>query len=297
MSTSTTHAPTTLHPDRLFPTVGVVGAGVMGTGIAQNLATTGHRAVVLDVSDDVLRNARRVLRSNLRGMALFGAERCDVDEALGRIDLVTDIEALADVDFVVENVTEDWAVKREVYPRLDAVCRPDVVFAVNTSAIPITRVGSVTSRPDRVVGMHFMNPVPAKPVVEVIRGVHTSEETLETAYAFLASIGKEGIVVSDSPGFVSNRVLMLMINEAIFLVQDRVSEPAEVDRIFRTCFEHRMGPLETADMIGLDTILRSVEVLHEAFGDDKYRPAPLLRQMVDAGYLGRKSGRGFHRYQ
>ncbi len=296
-ATPATHSPTALRPDRPFPTVGVIGAGVMGTGIAQNLAATGRRAVVLDVTDEILANARTVLRTNLRAMALFGAERCDTDQAMSRVDLVTDVEALADVDFVVENVTEEWAVKREVYPRLDAVCRPDVVFAVNTSAIPITRVGSVTSRPDRVIGMHFMNPVPAKPVVELIRGVHTSEQTIETAQAFLASIGKEGIVVNDSPGFVSNRVLMLTINEAIFLVQDRVAEPAEVDRIFRTCLEHRMGPLETADMIGLDTILKSIEVLHDAFGDDKYRPAPLLRQMVDAGYLGRKRGQGFHHYR
>lgn len=279
-----------------FPTVGVVGAGVMGCGVAQSLATTGHRVVLADVSEEVLEQSRATVRSQLRGMALFTGVRVDVDEAMERISLVTDLEAMAGADFVVENVTEDWDVKKAIYPEMDRICRPDVVFAVNTSAIPITRVGSVTSRPDRVVGMHFMNPVPAKPVVEVIRGFHTSDDTIAAARRFLAAMGKEGILVEDSPGFVSNRVLMLTINEAIFLVQDRVAEPAEVDRIFRTCFEHKMGPLETADMIGLDTILKSVEVLHDAFGDDKYRPAPLLRRMVDAGHLGRKSGRGFHRY-
>lgn len=279
-----------------FATVGVVGAGVMGVGVAQSLAVTGHRALVVDISDDVLDRARQELRRNLRSMALFGGGRIDIDAALSKVDFVTDLSVLADADFVVENVTEDWDIKKEIYPELDRICRPEVIFAVNTSAIPITRVGSVTSRPDKVVGMHFMNPVPAKPVVEVIRAVHTSDDTVASARAFLEGMGKEAIVVNDSPGFVSNRVLMLTINEAIFLLQDRVAEPGDIDRLFRTCFEHRMGPLETADMIGLDTILKSIEVLHDAFGDDKYRPAPLLRQMVDAGRLGRKSGRGFHTY-
>lgn len=278
-------------------TVGVVGAGVMGVGVAHSLATTGHRVVLVDVSDDVLARSRAELRANLRGMAMLGGARVDIDAALSEVDFTTDYDALAEADFVVENVTEDWDIKRAIYPRIDAICRPEVVFAVNTSAISITKVGGVTSRPERVVGMHFMNPVPLKPMVEVIRGFHTTEDTIAEASRFLASMGKECTVVEDYPGFVSNRVLMLTINEAVFLIQDGVADAKAVDRIFRTCFGHKMGPLETADMIGLDTILKSVEVLYESYNDDKYRPAPLLKKMVDAGLHGRKTGRGFHTYR
>ncbi|MFD5914328.1 3-hydroxyacyl-CoA dehydrogenase family protein [Streptomyces massasporeus] len=281
-----------------FTTVGVVGAGVMGVGVAQNLAQTGHRVVLVDVCDDVLDNARRELRTSLRTYALFNKGAAgDMAEVVDRIEFTTDYELLAKADFVVENVTEDWEIKKEVYERIDRIVRPGVVFAVNTSAISITRVGSITSRPERVVGMHFMNPVPMKPMVEVIRGYHTTPETIDTARRFLAELSKECIVVEDVPGFVSNRVLMLTINEAVFLVQDGVAPAADVDRIFKTCFDHRMGPLETADLIGLDTILKSVEVLYESFNDDKYRPAPLLKKMVAAGLLGRKSGEGFHTYR
>ncbi|MFE1250337.1 3-hydroxyacyl-CoA dehydrogenase family protein [Streptomyces sp. NPDC058741] len=281
-----------------FTTVGVVGAGVMGVGVAQNLAQTGHRVVLVDVFDDVLDGARRELRTGLRAYALFNkGAGVDIAGVFDRIEFTTDYELLAEADLVVENVTEDWAVKKEVYERIDRIVRPEAVFAVNTSALSITRVASVTSRPERVVGMHFMNPVPMKPMVEVIRGYHTTPETIDTARRFLAELGKECIVVEDVPGFVSNRVLMLTINEAAFLVQDGVAPAADVDRIFRTCFDHRMGPLETADLIGLDTILKSVEVLYESFNDDKYRPAPLLKKMVAAGLLGRKSGEGFHTYR
>jgi 3-hydroxybutyryl-CoA dehydrogenase len=196
----------------------------------------------------------------------------------------------------VENVVEKWPVKKDVYAQLDAICRPDVVFAANTSAISITRIGSATKRPSQVVGMHFMNPVPMKPMVEVIRGFHTSDASIAAAKQFLAGMGKDCIVVEDSPGFVSNRVLMLTVNEAVFLVHDKVASAADVDRIFKTCFGHKMGPLETADLIGLDTILYSIEVLYESFNDDKYRPCPLLKKMVDAGLHGRKSGRGFYNY-
>lgn len=170
------------------------------------------------------------------------------------------------------------------------------MLAANTSAISITRIGSATKRPDRVIGMHFMNPVPLKPVVEVIPGHHTSDDTMARAKAVLALLGKEGIVVGDMPGFVSNRVLMLTINEAVFLVQDQVSNPTDIDRLFKTCFGHAMGPLATADLIGLDTILQSLEVLCESFDDSKFRPCPLLKKMVHAGLLGRKSGQGFHDY-
>ena len=281
-----------------FPTVGVIGAGVMGVGVAQSLAQTGHRALVVDVSDPVLDRARKELRSGLRAQMLFDRKSTVDPKAITeRIAFTTDLERLCEADFVVENVTEKWPIKQQVYAQLDAICRPEVVFAANTSAIPITRIGSATRRPAQVVGMHFMNPVPLKSMVEVIRGFHTSPETLVAARQFVADLNKTSVVVEDSPGFVSTRVLMLTINEAIFLVHDRVASAADVDRIFKGCFEHKMGPLETADLIGLDTILFSIEVLHDAFNDDKYRPCPLLKQMVDAGLHGRKSGRGFYDYQ
>jgi 3-hydroxybutyryl-CoA dehydrogenase len=200
------------------------------------------------------------------------------------------------VGFVIENVTEKWEIKQKVYVQLDAICPKPCIFAANTSAIPITRLASVTRRAPKVIGMHFMNPVPLKPMVEVIRGVHTSDETVETAKNFLAQMGKECIIVNDSPGFVSNRVLMLAINEAIYLLQEQVASAEDVDRIFKTCFGHKMGPLETADLIGLDTVLYSIKVLYESFNDSKYRPCPLLKKMVDAGLYGQKSGQGFYTY-
>ncbi|WP_437786895.1 3-hydroxyacyl-CoA dehydrogenase family protein [Sorangium sp. So ce1097] len=280
-----------------YESVGVVGAGVMGVGVAQSLAQTGHRVVLLDVSEAILERARKELKSGMRAMALFNKKAAgDPKEVMERVRFDTDYGLLAEVSFVVENVTEKWPLKKEVYERMDAICRPEVVFAANTSAIPITRIGGATKRAPQVVGMHFMNPVPMKPMVEVIRGFHTSDETIEAARRFLAEMSKECVVVQDSPGFVSNRVLMLTINEAIFLLHEQVASAAEVDRIFKTCFGHKMGPLETADLIGLDTILFSIEVLYESFNDDKYRPCPLLKKMVDAGLHGRKSGRGFYTY-
>jgi 3-hydroxybutyryl-CoA dehydrogenase len=280
-----------------YQTVGVVGAGVMGVGVAQSLAQTGHRAVLVDVSDGALDRARKEMKSGLRAVALFKKAAVDPREVMSRVTYTTNYRELEAASFVVENVTEKWDVKKDVYRKLDDICNRDVVFGANTSAISITKIGSATSRPAQVVGMHFMNPVPMKPMVEVIRGYHTSQATLDAARRFLAEMDKDCIVVEDSAGFVSNRVLMLTINEAIFVVQDRVAEAADVDRIFKTCFEHKMGPLETADLIGLDTILYSIEVLHESYSDDKYRPCPLLKKMVDAGLLGRKSGRGFYTYE
>lgn len=279
--------------------VGVVGAGVMGTGVAQNLAQSKYEVILVDVSDEVLERARRELGRSLRFRGLFGkVEKSEgAAETLERVRFTTDYGALAAADFVVENVTEKWELKKPVYERLSAVCPERCVFAANTSAIPITRIGSATDRAPRVIGMHFMNPVPLKTTVEVIRGYHTSDETVETSLALLKGMGKEGVIVNDSPGFVTNRVLMLTINEAVFLVQDRVAEPEQVDDLFKKCFGHKMGPLETADLIGLDTILFSIEVLYEAFNDGKYRPCPLLKKMVDAGLHGRKSGRGFYDYR
>lgn len=279
--------------------VGVVGAGVMGAGVAQNLAETGHEVVVVDVSDEQLDKAHATIRQNLRMRGFFGKSKEPKegsDAVLGRINFTTDYQAFQRADFIIENVVEKWEVKAEVYRQLDAICPNHCIFAANTSAISITRIGSATKRADRVLGMHFMNPVPLKSMVEVIRGHHTSQETLDHAQALLAAMGKECIVVNDMPGFVSNRVLMLTINEAVFLVQDQVTTAENVDRIFKTCFGHKMGPLETGDLIGLDTILLSLEVLYEAYNDPKYRPSPLLKKMVHAGLLGRKSGQGFYNY-
>jgi 3-hydroxybutyryl-CoA dehydrogenase len=279
-------------------TVGVVGAGVMGVGVAQNLAQTGHRVLLVDVNDEVLARARGELERNLRFHAMFSGQKggAKPSEVLERITFTTEYDGFSDADFVVENVTEKWEIKSPIYPVLDEVCPPHACFAANTSAYSITRIGALTGRADRVLGMHFMNPVPLKPTVEVIRGFHTTQQTIDTAQAMLRAMGKEGIVVNDMPGFVSNRVLMLTINEAVWLVQDQVASPEDVDRIFVTCFGHKMGPLATGDLIGLDTILYSVEVLYESYNDPKFRPCPLLRKMVDAGLHGRKTGRGFFDY-
>ncbi|HEV2990414.1 MAG TPA: 3-hydroxyacyl-CoA dehydrogenase NAD-binding domain-containing protein [Candidatus Angelobacter sp.] len=278
-------------------TIGVIGAGVMGVGLAHALAQSGLRTLLIDISDSILESALRQIRNNIRFQTLFHKNPASApEEILARIKLSADYDVLRDADFVVENVTEKLKVKTDVYRRLDQICPPQCIFAANTSAIPITRIGAITRRPTRVLGMHFMNPVPLKTAVEVIRGYHTSDETIATATRLLNRMGKRPIVVADSPGFVSNRVLMLTINEAIFLVQEKIASPEVVDDIFKNCFEHKMGPLETADLIGLDTILFSIEVLYDEFKDSKFRPCPLLRQMVDAGLHGRKSGRGFYNY-
>lgn len=283
------------------PVVGVVGAGVIGSGVAQMFAQAGHRVVLVDNAKEALDTARAGIDANLRmqrlvrpGSAAGGA--AGRRAVLDRILFTGDLAALADAEAVVENVTEDWEVKRPLYGELTRICRPDAVLAVNTSVIPITRVASATGNPGRVLGMHFMNPVPLKPLVEVVRGHHTSAEAVEYGVRLLAGAGKEAVVVADSPGFVSNRVLMLTVNEAAFLVHEGVSSAEDVDRLFKGCFGHPMGPLETIDLIGVDTIVRSLDGLCAEFGDPKFRPCPLLRRMWDAGLLGRKSGQGFYTY-
>lgn len=278
-------------------TVGVIGAGVMGRGVAQNLAQTNHEVVLVDIADVILADARNEIKNNIRLQGLFNKEAKAPGSALERVVFTTDYQLLHKADFIVENAVEKWDIKKEIYPQIDAICPEYCVFAANTSAISITKIAAATQRPDRVVGMHFMNPVPMKSTVEVIRGFHSSDQSMKTAQQFLQQMGKDGIVVNDSPGFVSNRVLMLTVNEAIFLLQDQVASAEDIDKIFKNCFGHKMGPLETADLIGLDTILYSIEVLYESFSDSKYRPCPLLKQMVDAGLYGRKSGRGFYDYK
>ncbi|HEY0606420.1 MAG TPA: 3-hydroxyacyl-CoA dehydrogenase NAD-binding domain-containing protein [Herpetosiphonaceae bacterium] len=279
-------------------TVGVIGAGVMGRGVAQALAQTNHQVILVDVVESALEQAIAEIQHNLRFSAFFqpAAEEIQPQDLLMRITPTTDYTALKDVDFVIENATERWEIKQPIYQQIDTICRPDCIFAVNTSAISITRLAGQTKRPAQVLGMHFMNPVPLKPMVEMIRAFHTSDETIAAAKALLAQMGKDGIVVNDAAGFVTNRVMMLTVNEAIFLLHEQVATVEEIDRLFKLCFGHKMGPLETADLIGLDTILLSLEVLYDSFADSKYRPCPLLKKLVDAGLYGRKSGRGFYTY-
>jgi 3-hydroxybutyryl-CoA dehydrogenase len=278
--------------------VGVVGAGVIGQGVALTFAMTGHDVVLLDLNETILERAIAQIRRDMRGYRLMRPELfpANARAATEAIRCVSNYANLADVEFVVENVIEDLQVKEDVYRTLDQVCGTDVCFAANTSVISVTRLASCTTRPDRILGIHFMNPVPLKQTAEVIRGVHTSDATLSLALDLLNAIGKQAVVVADSPGFVANRVLMLAVNEAAHLVYENVASAEDVDRVFVQCFDHKMGMLETADLIGLDTVLRSIVGLYEQFRDSKYRPCPLLVQMVDAGFLGRKSGRGFYRY-
>ena len=279
--------------------VGVIGAGVMGVGVAQNLAETSHRVILIDISQQILQRAKSTIQKSIQvSRMLKKSEKLEnLDLILQRIEFSTNYEQLEDADFIIENATEKWEIKQEIYMQIDKICPENCVFAANTSAIPITRIASVTQRAPKVLGIHFMNPVPMKSTVEVIRGYHTSDQTIDVAKTLLEQMGKRGIIVNDSPGFVTNRVLMLTINEAICLLQDRVAIAEDIDTIFRDCFGHKMGPLETADLIGLDTILYSIEALYDSFNDGKYRPCPLLKKMVDAGLYGRKNGRGFYNYQ
>jgi len=274
--------------------VGVVGAGTMGVGVSQAFAAGGLRVTLVDIAESVLDTARGRIDLDSKMATMFGGP--SADGVLDRIAFTTDLTALATAEFVVENVTEDPELKVGVYRDLDMICPPGCVFGVNTSAIPITRIAGHTNRPDRVIGTHFMNPAQLKPMVEVIRAFHTSQQTVDLTVELLAAIGKESAVVGDSPGFVTNRVAMLTVNEAICLLEEGVAPAAEIDRLFVRCFGHRMGPLATADLIGLDTVLYSLNVLLDNFNDPKFRPAQLLRRYVDAGLLGRKSGRGFFTY-
>jgi 3-hydroxybutyryl-CoA dehydrogenase len=278
--------------------VGVVGGGTMGNGIAQVAAAAGHPVLLIDRSEEFLKRALATIDKNLQRSVdkgtLTGADKAAV---LGRITTGERPENLETADFVIEAVNEDLDLKRRIFLDLDRICRPGVILATNTSSISITRIASVTKRPELVIGMHFMNPVPVMKLVEVIRGHGTSDETWRATQSLSERWGKVPVEVHDYPGFISNRVLMPMINEAICALHEGVGSREAIDTVMKLGMNHPMGPLTLADFIGLDTCLAILQVLHEGFGDPKYRPCPLLRKMVDAGYLGRKSGRGFYDYE
>ncbi|MGH9902234.1 MAG: 3-hydroxybutyryl-CoA dehydrogenase [Pyrinomonadaceae bacterium] len=276
---------------------GVVGAGTMGNGIAQVAARAGYEVVLRDVREEFLeRGMAAVDRSLQRDVDKERLKEEEKGAIIGRIRTTTDLQSLASASFVVEAVTENFSVKAEVFRALDEAAPPEAILASNTSSISITKLGAATRRPEKVIGMHFMNPVPVMKLVEVIRGIATSDETYERTRALTEKLGKTALECNDSPGFVSNRVLMPMINEAVFALHEGVATRESIDGIMKMGMNHPMGPLALADFIGLDVCLAILNVLHGELGDPKYRPCPLLRRYVDAGWLGRKTGRGFYEY-
>jgi 3-hydroxybutyryl-CoA dehydrogenase len=277
--------------------VAVLGGGTMGNGIAQVFAQCGHTVVLRDVAPAALDKARKTIEKSLAKLAEKGKISAeDRTAALGRLTTTTDLAAAADAELVVEAIVEDVGIKTALFRELDALTPPATLLASNTSSISITKLGAATRRPDKVIGMHFMNPVPLMALVEVIRGQATSDETLARVMDLSRALGKTPVLVNDYPGFVANRVLMPMINEAIYAVYEGVATAEAVDEVMKLGMNHPMGPLTLADFIGLDVCLAILNVLHDGLGDPKYRPCPLLKRMVDAGWLGRKSGRGFYVY-
>jgi len=277
--------------------VGIIGAGTMGNGIAHVFAKGSYGVILCEVAQSYLDRGLATIRKNLEREVEKNKLTADESAAaLARIQGVIDRRKLAECDFVVEAATEKFAIKSEIFRGIDQICRPDVILASNTSSISITRIAAITRRPERVIGMHFFNPVPIMKLVEVIRGLATSNETYDTVRGLSEKLGKTPVEVNDAPGFVSNRVLMPLLNEAMYTVMEGVATPQAVDEVFKLGMAHPMGPLTLADFIGLDVCLDIMRVMHDGLGDPKYRPCPLLIKMVDAGWLGKKSGRGFYRY-
>jgi 3-hydroxybutyryl-CoA dehydrogenase len=278
-------------------TVGVIGAGTMGNGIAQVFAQSGFSVRLVDIAQPMLDRARRSIEKSLAKFVDKGTLAAeDRDAALGRLQTTTTLDQLTDVDYVVEAIVENAEAKSALFTSLDAIVKPEVILASNTSSISITRLGAATDRPDKVLGMHFMNPVPLMTLVEMIRGQATSDESMRRASDLCKALGKTPVEAADFPGFIANRILMPMINEAMYAAMEGVGTPEAIDTVMKLGMNHPMGPLALADFIGLDVCLAILEVLHDGFGDPKYRPCPLLRRMVAAGHLGRKSGKGFYTY-
>ncbi len=278
-------------------TFGVIGAGQMGGGIAQVAAMSGLQVIMNDIKDEFvargLKNITNILTKNVQKGKMTQA---DQEAILGRIKISTSLKDMAPVDFLVEAASESEPIKFAIFRELDTICRPEVILASNTSSIPIGRIAVQTKRPDKVIGMHFMNPVPVMQLVEVIRGIATSDETFQTTWDLSIKFGKTPALSNDFPGFIANRILMPMINEAVYALYHGVGKAEDIDTVMRLGMNHPMGPLTLADLIGLDTCLAIMEVLYNGFCDSKYRPCPLLRKYVEAGWLGRKTGRGFYTY-
>ncbi|MCF7803695.1 MAG: 3-hydroxybutyryl-CoA dehydrogenase [Candidatus Marinimicrobia bacterium] len=281
-----------------FRTVGVVGAGTMGNGIAHVFALNGYEVTLVDVESEYLQNAVKTIEKNLGRQVKKEIITPDAQrQTMDRIVTSTEMASLAGTDFIVEAATENQKVKFDIFRQLDEITSSEVILTTNTSSISVTEIAAETSRPERVAGMHFMNPVPVMKLVEVVSGLATNDETLQAIHQLAESLGKQPVQVQDYPGFISNRVLMPMINEAIYALMEDVAEKEAIDEIMQLGMGHPMGPIQLADFIGLDVCLSIMEVLHEGFGDDKYRPCPLLRKMVASGRLGRKTGLGFYEYE
>ena len=277
--------------------VGVIGAGIMGSGIAQSVALIDREVVLLDISGSVLEQAIKTIEKSLGRFVKKGEIDKEASESiLSRLHTTTNYDDLADVDLVIEAANEDMGIKREIFKKLDKSTGPDVILATNTSSLPIMEIALSTERPDKVAGMHFFNPVPVMNLIEIIKSLVTSEETARFVEDFAKALGKESVRASDIPGFIVNRILMPMLNEAVFALQGGVATPEDIDKAMKLGTNHPMGPLALIDLIGLDVTLNITEVLYREFQDPKYRVAPLLRQMVRAGQLGRKTGRGFYEY-